>query len=127
MHGGEFTATVPFFEVVDEPGDETWWEQEIKSKPADKKPESKLRIDLFLIEMIIIQEKDYGFQVSMPTIKNRMQSSELFLNNKIKTEFPGFFACRKFIIHHLLSKQNYLLILSFQKNINLNTQRICKK
>jgi len=26
--------------------------------PADKKPESNFRIDLFLIEIIIIQEKD---------------------------------------------------------------------
>ena len=97
---------VPFFEVAAEPGDETWWEQEINSKPADKKPESNLKIDLFLIEMIIILEKDFGFKESIPITKKQAQSSELFLNNKIKTEFPGFLACRKFIIHHLLSKQN---------------------
>ena len=101
MQGGEFTATVPFFETAAEPCDETWWEQDIKSKPADKKPESSLRIDLFRIEMIIIQEKDYGFKESIPTNKNRTQSSELFLNNKIKTESIVFFACKSllFIIY----------------------------
>jgi len=97
MQGGEFTVMVPFFEVAAEPGDETWWEQEINSKPADKKPESNLKIDLFLIEMIIILEKDFGFKESIPITKKQAQSSELFLNNKIKTESNVFFAYKSLL------------------------------
>ena len=78
MQGGEFTATVPFFEATAEPDDETWWEQDIKSKPADKKPESNLRIDFFLIEMIIIQKKDYGFKKSIPIIKTGCKVQNFF-------------------------------------------------
>ena len=98
---------VPFFEVAAEPGDETWWEQEINSKPADKKPESNLKIDLFLIEMIIILDKDFGFKESMPNPKKQAQSSELFLNNKIKTESTVFFAHKSLLF--VIYSQNRII------------------
>lgn len=56
-----------------------------------------------------------------------MQSSELFLNNKIKTEFPVFFACKSLLFIIYFQTENFINFVLSKKTLTLTHREICKK